>query len=362
MKSTKDRQKGIITIEASLVFFLFVMGYIYINYMALSSHVESNIKKALNETCLELANYGQVLDNTRALEYVSKSDSSNLLKELSEKGEKLLKEEDFSIDKTIKEIKEALIDAGDKKAKEIAYNKLLRAMLKKNLPRKDYLEKVYIKNGARGLDFSKSRMFDKGDIDLILEYEFSIELVKGIRISRKVGQEAFVTSKLEFAEKVNNNSNSDQENKEDSIWQETNFKRGKYLASYVRSLRLGQVLKSGQGLDIYNQKENTLYQFHSVNIFSKSYSHESGGSYQLKEAELEKLFMNFANKMSSNIAKLGGRALSDQGQDISFMASPNRVILLVLPNEAKDFEERLLDIAAKVKGYSFKLIYKENAL
>ncbi len=359
MKYTKDRQKGIITIEASLVFFLFVMGYIYINYMALTSHVESNIKKALNSTCLELANYGQLLDNTRALDYISKPDSSKLLKDLSKKGQELLEEDDLSLDKAIKEVKEALAEVAATKAKEKVYNKLLGEMLKKNLPSKDYLEKVYIKNGAKGLDFSKSRIFDKGDVDLILEYEFSIELINGIKINRKVGQEAFVTSKLEASEI---NSNDDSADEKASIWKETNFKRGRYLAAYVRQLGLGQVLKAGQAVDIYNPSSNSIYQFHSVNIFSKSYSQNSDGKVKLKEEDIEKLFRSFTSKMSTNIEKLGGKVITDKGQEISFKDNVNKVILLVVPNEAKEFEESLLAIAAKLEGYSFKIIYKENAL
>ncbi|WP_019134120.1 TadE/TadG family type IV pilus assembly protein [Kallipyga massiliensis] len=147
--------------------------------------------------------------------------------------------------------------------------------------------------------------------------------------------------------------------KEESIWKESNFSRGRKFAEKYRK-QSAQPLPPGQGIDFIDSggKGVAIY---SLNIFSDHYSLGKGmdpSGYQLKKDGLEKKLISYLRKTKRDIGKVN----SGQGGKETVKSGG---LLIIVPEEAKVFSADLevlgQDLERK-EGLSVDFIYDQKAL
>lgn len=364
MKSlTKYREdEGIITIEASLVFVVFFMGFLILNSLFLSTYTESNTKKAIHSMAIELSHYSLILEKAGLSSYFEMGEKSDLLEELIKIGKKNIKDlgdETFEAKSFYKDILSLFSDKASYQAKSYLYNKAFRQMIKKHLKSDAYLINKGIVNDYEGLEFSNSRILDDGDFEINLTYTIDSTRFLPFKLSRKIKQKALISTNIEG---TSLKFSSQDEDKEDSIWTKDNFTRGRYFATYIRKNTSGRVLKLGQGLDLYSPEENLVSQFHSINIFSKSYSDFKDGKYSIKTDDFLLDVEKKVGELEANIAKAKGKVALHDGQILKIGEDVKKELILVLPEEAKDYEELRKLNGKNLKGVKLNIMFLEKSL
>ncbi|MDO5027095.1 MAG: hypothetical protein Q4E50_04625 [Tissierellia bacterium] len=359
MRFSSKSERGIITIEASLVFTSFFLAYILLNSLFLSSFVESTTKKAINSMALDISNYSLILEKANISSYFEKTKEINLVEEIVEIGRKNVEKEQLDP----KAILSDLISLTSKKltyqAKTTLYNRVFSRLIRNYLKSENYLVNKGILNDYQGLDFSKSRILDGGEFEINLSYTLNPLSFLPIKLTRKVEQKALIITNIE-SKKLN--LSADQTSGEKSIWHADNFTRGRYFASYIRENEKGFVLKLGQGLDMYSPEENILSQFHSINIFSKSYSDFDGENYAINKDAVMKELREKISKLEENIKKAQGSLYLPDGQIIKIKENAKKNLLLVMPEEAKNYK-KIKDLeGSMIKDVRIRIIYLEKAL
>lgn len=346
--------KGLVTIEASIVFIIFVFGYIFLNNLAVSSYIEFNTKKAISEMIMDLSNYSQIIKNSQVSDIFISKNEDKLRNDMVESlwGSLTKKEENSE------EIKGKTFQFV-----EAIVNNKLREKLFATYLRKSFVEIIGDKNigtygivnGSRGLDFTDSVFLEDGKIKINLSYKLALKTFSFIELERSVQQSALIDTNVK-ADGVNRDVNK-------SIWQEDNFTRGKYFAKYMRNNTHSLSLREGIGLDFYNPRENMVSQMFSMNLFSKMYSENISGEYVLKEENLKKQIVDYCRQMEENILNSKGEFTLSDGQKVKAKTNLNKEIIIVIPREASRFHQLRTLLESYVKtGYRVKLVYKDEAL
>lgn len=155
-------------------------------------------------------------------------------------------------------------------------------------------------------------------------------------------------------------SDEDKDKKErgKSIWQESNFSRGRKFAEKYRG-GASRPLPTGQGIDFIDERGRGVALF-SLNIFSDSYSGGTGrdpGAYRLKREALSKRLTYFLRQTRKNVEKIKARGSLESPPQSGH-------VLLILPEEAKHFSGELEGLAReleKKEGVSMSFVYDQKA-
>ncbi|TFF66530.1 hypothetical protein EQF93_07105, partial [Helcococcus ovis] len=150
----KYLNRGSLTIEASLVFILFTIGYFIVNNVAISIMTESLTRKALFETGLEFSTYIEVIDK---FEYTNSLKTTTFdIKEyeniITDGIGKEISFENFNV--IIADLKRLLKHDMSGEFKRIVYNNILKKifLVKLNDISKNFnLNKSTIINGITGI-------------------------------------------------------------------------------------------------------------------------------------------------------------------------------------------------------------------
>lgn len=360
MKLTKLQKrslnKGLLTIEASLVFIIFFAGYIFLNSFILSSFVESNTKKAINATAMDLSVYAEVSEGFKISDLlVVKDNPLNINQLFGMIGKSLSKPVS---NKTLTDLSSDYISIMKNKIKNDVYSHALQGLLKKIVSNKlggnDTLLRYGVDHGVNGLDFTSSKLLDNGLIEINLKYKLNLKAMNLFTHKRLVCQKAYIQTNI-------NPSNVDHDNKE-SIWNESNFNRGRFFAKFLRDNTSNLVIRSGQGLDLYNKATKIVSQMYSMNIFKASYSEKTDEKYKLNINEIQKQINQYCKKAKENLLKLNGRLILENGQIINVNPDSKIELIMIMPNEAKEYSE-LNGLADNLPaGFSLKIEYMEDAL
>lgn len=356
MKYLIKDEKGLLSIEAGLVFILFFMGYIFINSLVLSSYTESNTQKAITSLALDLSNYSIILEKASLTSYFEKGEDTSIFDDLSEFSDEQLSKEKIDSASIYNDLKDLCSKKLSDRGKAFVYNKTFRKLIKNYFKNEDYLLDKKIEGGYEGLDFSKSRILDEGDFEIILNYTINNTFMNLFKSDRKIIQKAMVSTNIEL-KSINSDDDST------SIWDEDNFTRGRYFADYIRKNTNSYQLKLGQGIDLYSQEDNKLSQFHSINIFNKSYSEKVGEDYEIDTDNLQKEVKEKMDLMNENIDKLDGTLTLSDGQIRKFPKDINKELLLVMPKEAEEYQQ-IHQIAKNLSSedMTIKILFLEEAL
>ncbi len=151
---------------------------------------------------------------------------------------------------------------------------------------------------------------------------------------------------------------------EASIWDATPFVRGRVFAQRLRERSEGMILARGQVMDQVTP-DGTLVTFHSMNLFSSSYSHGKGiraEAYQLND---EAIFKNLKTK-ARQLKKTSQRRKTvtlDDGREIEIHPGSFRLVVVV-PEEAAYFRSALNGLGAAVlqrEGVMVQFQFEEKA-
>lgn len=359
MKSLIRDERGLLSIEAALVFVVFFLGYIFINSLVLSTYTESNTKKALNSMALDISNYSLILEKAGLTAYFEKGHSTSILEDLSKIAKDEISKEKFDKDSIINEIKTLLFNKITNAAKTQAYNQVFRKVIRRYFKNENYLEEKGIIGDYEGLDFSKSRLLDQGQFEIIMKYKIKTMGPDLFSQTRNIVQSAYITSNIENTKLSLSQA---KEGEKRSIWKESNFTRGRFFADYIRESSTALTLKKGQGLDLYSPSANKLSQFHSINIFTKSYSDFNNDQYKLKIDFIEKELLGKTKDFNDSLAKLAGTIKLADEQILKLPQTINKELIIVMPNEAKNYPEIANLSKKQINGISIKIVYLENAL
>lgn len=322
-----SNNRGSISIEASLVSIIFILGYFIINNIAMNILVESITRKTLFETAVELSTYIQILDEFDLSENIETSsfDFENY-KDILYKGIDTDFERGVStiIDDLYNQIKNDSINS----LKNNSYQRIMKLIFSnklKEIKNDINIEKLGLVGGIDGIDFSNSKILENGnEIDLTIKYKFNLDKFGLFSYKNEITQKQILnlwiskTSKLDL----------------ETIWKSSNFIRGRYFANSMISHLNAIPTKKGKGIDFYNNETNTLIQVFSLNIFDKTYSNFESDKYKLKE-EFLKVVKNYYKKIHENTEKLKGIIETANGEVMS-ISNPNLKLILILPEEAED--------------------------
>lgn len=336
--------KGIATIEASLAFTFFIVGYIILNSLIISLSIQSEIRKALTKTTNELSGYIQIMDKINIIDKIKtqKFDKDKYLNLFKDEIK-----EDFLAD-----LKNLLVSDFGEYVKSKSYNSILKNIFLKNLNKSsDYLSKVGILNGIDGIDFSESSILEDGEtIKLNLQYQYNTGKYGIFEKTRKIilnsGKKVWISHGLKY--------------QNTSIWEKANFERGKWFLDFYRKESSLVILKQGKGIDVYIPSTNTVQQVYSLNIFSNSYSFKESGNIKINSYFL-KTIENYFNKMKANTKKYSGEVETVDSQKVN-INNPNYELVIILPEEALNITE-IENHRKKLENKHGKItfIYKEKA-
>lgn len=146
-----------------------------------------------------------------------------------------------------------------------------------------------------------------------------------------------------------------------SIWQESNFSRGKKFVAKYKGER-SHSIAPGQGIDFINERGEAV-ELYSLNLFSASYTQGSGqeaSGYQLKEQAVEKKLAFYLTGLLQHLAEQGPL----KGENGQNLARPQQGrLLIILPEEASYFAPSLEQIARKLgqeKGIPIEFRYDQK--
>lgn len=213
------------------------------------------------------------------------------------------------------------------------------------------LETLGIVNGVFGLDFSGSKLLENSnEIDLVLSYKFKLDKFGIFSIEKDINQKILVSA---WANNVYKEDFS-------SIWEQSNFERGRFFADYFRKNSSDIVVKLGGGIDLYNQESNTISQIYSINVFDKTYSNYTGEKYELTDAFID-LVKKYSKELDKNILDSKGKIETSDGSMIE-IGQVNKKLILILPEEARTLSNIEMLLANNDWGNIVEIIYKEKAI
>lgn len=305
---------------------------------------------------MDFSNYAILASKVDIVGKLEKKSASNLLTEVGRIAEDVRKKEsaDQDFEAIEKDLLDLLTQTLKRKTKDVLYGATLEGLYSKYYLPKEYLDgksTVYLSNK---LDFSKSNILNDGMIELVLEYDIIVDSFSIFSIKRPIQQRAVIQTAIK-SEPV--------ENKEESIWQQDNFVRGRYFINYYREDKQAYVIKTGQGLDFYNSDQQMITQLFSLNIFNNSYTSEEEDGYKIKQEDLIRKLTSYANQLDNNLIKASGQLSLDNGQIIKIPADVKKELFIVMPNEAKEFSElQSLKSYFSERGFILTFDFMENAL
>lgn len=309
-----------ITIEASLVLFIFVISYYIVNTVALNLMTESITKKALYETVLDLSSYSLIVDRLNSTDDLATQEvkfdnyKDIILKEISE---------DFNINDLFDSLKKQLsTDSMNIMSKE-AYKKLVKNIFASKIYNINGSnnEKIGILNSIDDIKISELNLFEDGNkISIKIEYPINLDKYNIFNFKNNIIQYVEIDTWINrYKQKI------------DSIWQKSNFERGRYFAEKLRN-NDEMIIERGIGLDLYNPETNTISQIFSLNIFDKSYSDNKViKDYFYKQLEI------YHKEMTANLNKVKNRISLNNGKTIN-LTKPILKLVIVMPNESRDLE------------------------
>ncbi len=206
---------------------------------------------------------------------------------------------------------------------------LVRERLKAESSNPDrWLAAKGISNGMDGIDFSSTAILDgENEINISLKYEIDINafgfIKKTISMKKEAKTKAWLPYDFSFESIYTDDSVG--------IWQQNEFVRGKYFVKRIKDLYPEKGVKSGQGIDLYDEGENKVAEIFSMNVFSKSYL--SGDTEINVDAVLEQ-FEKYISDFEHDIDKLNGTVEMDNGEKKKLKAT-RKELIVVFPLEAE---------------------------
>ena len=217
------------------------------------------------------------------------------------------------------------------------------------------------------INYSASNTLGDGrTISLVAIYDIKVETFGLVDKRLHICQRAETLAWLPYNVSI---LNPDYETKS-SIWDETNFTRGKYFVTQVKGSTPVCEVESGQGFDLYYRDEGKVVEIVSLNVFSPSYSYCNGKkndpqSYSPNSENIEKQLDKIIAAYKKDIKQSKNDILMADGSYAPLLIEEKELIL-ILPNEAQtdafsSYFENLIGKYAN-EGFKVQIQYSEDAL
>lgn len=339
--------KGSATIEASLVLIIFIMGYLILHSLSINLLVESITRKALFETGMDLSNYIQFVDTLEEVHNIKTSEID--LKDYEELIIKSITSNNSFIKDLFTLVKKDLRSEVQKKSYKFIIKKIFSEKISSIKSDVNY-NNLGVENGIDGINISDIKILENSNsLQLEINYDFKIDKLGLFSYRNNVNQSVNIGS---WAREDKNTPD-----KFSSIWDKSNFFRGKYFANEFREKYPGIVIKKGSGVDLYDVNNNTIIQIYSLNIFDKTYSEKTEDGYILKE-DFNKTIKSYYKKLLFNINNMNNTFVSEDGRNFE-INKPIEKLVIILPEEAKVLFN-LNNIEKEVRNIEF--LYLEKAI
>lgn len=326
-------EKGLYTVEGALTIVIFTALFMMIISIISIIQVESEVQSALNETAMQLSNYSYAVMGT------------------------------VSLDNTeVTELKEVIQSVAKDAAGTLAGKTFGSTLV---TPKID--EKVLKQIKNQEINYSASNVLgDSKSICLVANYEIKVETFglvdKTISVCQKVQTAAWLPYNVDTISGKGGNSGS--------IWNATNFARGKYFVSLLKGTDEAAKVKSGQGFDLYYRDEGRVCEIVSLNIFDSTYSYCNGDrskaeNYSPNTENIKERIDKYVYEFEKDIKQSNNEIIMEDGSTLKLEVN-KKELLIVLPNEANT--EVLsgylnsLSTAYLNKGIEIRFEYSEDAL
>lgn len=423
----KRREKGSFTIEAILALSVFMFAFVTIVSLATVAKVESTTQYAIDQAAKEISQDYYVADRIETDLGINKSPSAKETGTVTDIDQAVQSVYDFSntTSKTASDVSSATssdlssmidsfntvkndVDSVQGAAQQVyssfgsvlkdpkgvvttlatmvakrASNELISKIIAQPLCKAlvpqfitsggdadGALKKMGVVNGLEGLDFRMSSFLADGrSINVVVVYQIK---VNGFGV---FDQTLVIKQTASTAAWVSGTSIKDAENSV-STWDKNDLDRGSDFTSQIKKENGKNAVKSGQGIDAYDQKTNTFTETHSVNVFSASYStyskksseDNSPDNYSLKKSAIKSKVKSYANGLLKDINSAGDTIKMDDGSVAKSGQNKKAVLTMIAPEEAKGNSENLATLNAiaqeveKETGVKVNWTYRDKAL
>lgn len=219
-----------------------------------------------------------------------------------------------------------------------------------NLSPKQNFENLGVIGGKMGFNFNELKLLESGnEININLVYGFKLDRFGFITKKNKISQNFLVEAWI----------NNKKSNNFDSIWNETNFERGRYFANKTRN-ETRYPIAPGQGFDYYESNTNTLVQVISLNIFNKTYSEKKEEIYEVRDDFIKKIKIYY-KEVEKNWDKIDGNLAGMDMKELK-INNPKIKLEIILPEESleKTNLKSYMNEISSIGNISF--LYIEKAL
>lgn len=353
---SEDRTRGSYTVEGALALTVFTICLMALLSILNVIKVEAEVEDALSETAMELSQYSYVMGRTEYLKDAADEHLPALKKLLSLDGEKGFSD---------------LALTGPAVAKLLVRENFARDNVD------EWLKSQGVRGGYEGLDFRDTQiLMDGKTITVAVTYDLEIQTygLFSKTLHQRLAAVTYGLLPTDAALKAGHVKPM-----ESTIWQESNFVRGKYFANELRDAgQYGAPVKPGQGIDLYDRATGTYMEVNSLNVFLPTYStletttdrsaFADAASYAPRADDIEKALFGYTKGLTKDISKLGGEVVMADGSSVEAVPAKRKVLVLILPEETpqnKAISAVLQNAAKEAKtrhGVDVELRYEQKAL
>lgn len=342
MRASVSSDRGSYSVEGALALTIFTACLMALISILTVIKTEAEVGDAVHETAMELSQYSYVWGRTEYLKDYA--------------GDKLPKLAELLGDDT-----EGLSDLS------LTGPAVAKLLMKQNFPRDnvdEWLKKQGVRDGYEGFDFLDTQvLMDGKTIEVAVTYDLDVQTF-GLFSKTLHQRAAAVTYGLLPTDSALRAAR--QQKTESTIWQETNFVRGRYFANEVRSgKQYGVPVKPGQGIDLYDPSTGTYAEVYSVNVFLPTYA---TASYAPKVDSIENALFGYATDLRKDISGLGQEIVLADGSSVKPVKAARKILILIVPEEVKQYDamEGALEGTANAirerYGITVDLRYEQKAL
>lgn len=425
-KCNRLKEDGSITVEATLMLPLFMFAFMAIVWLAMIARVECITQYAIDQTAKEISQYCYIADKAGFLKNNMSKDSciinstddaidgiiklqqmvdsgvtdmadsynsgdiegmisgaQNNVGSIKSQGEAIYsKIKDIAGDNPVGAVKTLATALAGETAKDVVSRVVAIPLCKALVPKyitnntsdaDAVLKKLGVEEGINGLNFGMSTVLKDGrTINVVCIYKVKVFWLLGgekyINVKQTASTAAWIKSasldEAQVAEQQRTGSN----------WSSGNY--GHLFVNQEKDNAGSNAVKSGIGIDMYNQETNTFTEVHSMNIFNKSYANHTGNGdsadqYTIKKSSVKSAIKSYANGMVSNVNKAGEEIIMEDGTRMQTaredLQHRNKELIIYVPEETQGVSENkktMDEIAQEVQGETgVKVIikYKDKA-
>ncbi len=311
--------------------------------------VELEVQDAINQTAIELSQYTYAVGKVVPL-----SDTENDATDLGGTLQTIFMEQ----------AREA--------AAEGIGAPLAKSLAKKHFSRDEWetwLQEQGIEGGYAAVDFSGTSILGDGKtISITVTYPLQVQTYglfsKQLTICQTAETLALLPENASFLEALRKQQGEEEEN---SIWKSSNFIRGRYFISQLKSENAEHAVASGIGIDFYDAENGVYQEAYSMNLFSSTYSTCNGeetdlSAYSLNREATEKQIQQYASQLNKDIqSRRNTTILMESGKEQAAVPAKREVLIIILPEESQKNESMqagLQQIKTTLQKQGTEVVYR----